>query len=38
MKVKVCGLNPVRDVQLCIDLRINYLGLFFMKNYLVMST
>ena len=26
MKIKICGLNPARDVQLCIDLRINYLG------------
>ena len=32
MKVKVCGLNPVRDVQLCIDLRINYLGFVFYEK------
>ena len=29
MKVKICGLNPARDVQLCIDLGINYLGFIF---------
>jgi phosphoribosylanthranilate isomerase len=32
MKVKICGLNPVRDVQLCIDLKINYLGFVFYQN------
>ena len=26
MKIKICGLNPLRDVQLCIDLKINFLG------------
>ena len=35
MKIKICGLNPTRDVQLCIDLNVGYLGLFFMKNHLV---
>ncbi len=32
MKVKICGLNPVRDVQLCIDLGINLLGFVFYKK------
>ena len=26
MKVKICGLNPARDVQLCIDLKVDFLG------------
>ena len=29
MKVKICGLNPSRDVQLCIDLGVNFLGFVF---------
>ena len=29
MRVKVCGLHPIRDVQLCIDLSINFLGFVF---------
>ena len=29
MKVKICGLNPARDVQLCIDLGVNLLGFVF---------
>ena len=29
MRIKVCGLHPVRDVQLCIDLGINFLGFVF---------
>ena len=29
MKIKICGLNPNRDVQLCIDLKVNYLGFVF---------
>ena len=29
MKVKICGLNPTRDVQLCIDLNVNFLGFIF---------
>jgi phosphoribosylanthranilate isomerase len=29
MKVKICGLNPTRDVQLCINLGVNYLGFVF---------
>ena len=32
MKVKICGLHPIRDVQLCIDLKVNYLGFVFYKN------
>ena len=32
MKVKICGLNPVRDVQLCIDLKVNYLGFVFYEK------
>ena len=32
MKIKICGLNPVRDVQLCIDLKINYLGFVFYEK------
>ena len=29
MKIKICGLNPTRDVQLCINLKVNYLGFVF---------
>ena len=29
MKIKICGLNPIRDVQLCIGLKVNYLGFVF---------
>jgi phosphoribosylanthranilate isomerase len=32
MKVKICGLHPARDVQLCIDLKVNYLGFIFYKK------
>ena len=32
MKIKICGLNPSRDVQLCIDLKVNYLGFVFYKK------
>ena len=32
MKVKICGLNPARDVQICIDLKVNYLGFVFYEN------
>ena len=32
MKIKFCGLNPTRDVQLCIDHNINYLGFIFYKK------
>ncbi|MBL6861317.1 MAG: phosphoribosylanthranilate isomerase [Candidatus Pelagibacter bacterium] len=29
MKIKMCGLNPTRDVQLCIDQDIDFLGFVF---------
>ncbi len=29
MIVKICGLHPARDVQLCIDLGVNFLGFVF---------
>ena len=29
MRIKICGLNPTRDVQLCINLKVNYLGFVF---------
>jgi phosphoribosylanthranilate isomerase len=32
MKIKVCGLNPTRDVQICIDLKVNYLGFVFYEK------
>ena len=32
MKVKICGLNPTRDVQLCIDLKVNFLGFVFYER------
>ena len=32
MKVKICGLNPARDVQFCIDLNISYLGFIFYEK------
>ena len=32
MKVKVCGLNILRDVQLCIDLKVDFLGFVFYKK------
>ncbi len=32
MKVKICGLNPTRDVQLCIDLKVDYLGFVFYEK------
>jgi phosphoribosylanthranilate isomerase len=32
MKIKICGLNPTRDVQLCIDLKVNYLGFVFYQK------
>ena len=32
MKVKICGLNPARDVQLCIDLKVDFLGFVFYKK------
>ena len=32
MKVKICGLNPARDVQLCIDLKVDLLGFVFYEK------
>ena len=32
MKIKICGLNPIRDVQLCIDLKVDYLGFVFYEK------
>ena len=29
MKIKICGLHPVRDVKLCIALGVNFLGFIF---------
>ena len=29
MRIKVCGLHPIRDVHLCIDIGINFLGFVF---------
>ena len=32
MRIKICGLNPARDVKLCIDLKVNYLGFVFYEK------
>ena len=32
MKIKICGLNPVKDVQICIDLKVDYLGFVFYEK------
>ena len=32
MKIKICGLNPTRDVQACIDLNVNFLGFVFYEK------
>ena len=32
MNVKICGLHPLRDVQLCIDLGVNFLGFVFYEK------
>tara|TARA_B100000941_G_C28419822_1_gene508153 strand:+ start:391 stop:1005 length:615 start_codon:yes stop_codon:yes gene_type:complete len=32
MRVKICGLNPARDVQLCIDLGVKLLGFVFYEK------
>ena len=32
MKVKICGLNLTRDVQLCINLKVDFLGFVFYKK------
>ena len=32
MKIKICGLNPTRDVQACINLNVNFLGFVFYEK------
>ena len=32
MKVKICGLNPLRDVDLCLQLNVDFLGFIFYEN------
>ena len=32
MIVKCCGLNPARDVQICLDLKVNFLGFIFYEK------
>jgi len=32
MKIKICGLNITRDVQLCIDLKVDFLGFIFYEK------
>ena len=32
MKIKICGLNPERDIKLCIDLKVDYLGFIFYEK------
>ena len=32
MKIKICGLNITRDVQICIDLKVNFLVFVFYKK------
>ena len=32
MIIKCCGLNPSRDVQICLDLKVNFLGFIFYKK------
>ena len=32
MNIKICGLNPARDVQLCINLGVNFLGFVFYEK------
>ena len=32
MRVKICGLNPIRDVQICIDLNVDFLGFVFYQK------
>ena len=32
MRIKICGLNPIRDVQICIDLKVDFLGFVFYQN------
>ncbi len=32
MRIKICGLHPARDVQICIDLGVNFLGFVFYEK------
>ena len=32
MRVKICGLNPIRDVNICIDLKVDLLGFVFYEK------
>ena len=32
MIIKCCGLNPSRDVQVCLDLKVNFLGFIFYEK------
>lgn len=32
MKIKICGLNPARDVQTCIDMNVAFLGFVFFNK------
>ena len=32
MIIKCCGLNPTRDVQVCLDLKVNFLGFIFYEK------
>ena len=32
MKIKICGLSITRDVQICIDLKVNFLGFVFYEK------
>ena len=32
MKIKICGLNPIKDVQICINHKVNYLGFVFYQK------
>lgn len=32
MLIKICGLNPIRDVQICIDLKVDFLGFVFYEK------
>ncbi len=32
MRIKICGLNPMRDVQICINLKVDFLGFVFYQK------
>ena len=32
MRIKICGLNPIRDVQICVDLKVDFLGFVFYQK------